>query len=90
MIYSNLFKFINSIYCTEVKAGLDSRVALPFARSFEENKTYKRGLHSCESVNAVPVTSSNTRADEIDFIMLHWNACTSEQFLVVIGLKDHS
>ena len=31
-------------------------VALPFARSFEENKTYKRGLHSCESVNAEAVT----------------------------------
>ena len=34
-------------------------VALPFAHSFEENKTYKRGLHSCESVNAEAVTCSD-------------------------------
>ena len=41
------------------KAGLDYRVALPFARNFEEDKPYKRGLHSCESVNAEAVTCSD-------------------------------
>ena len=42
-----------------LKASLDSRVALPFTCSFEENNTYKRGLHSCERVNAEAVTYSN-------------------------------
>ena len=48
--------WLRSVGSVKLKTSLDSCIALLFACSFEENKTYKRGLHSCKSVNAVAAT----------------------------------
>ena len=71
----------------QLKAGLDSRIAL---RCLLLAVLKKIKLTNGVYILAKALTQklrriATTRADEMEFIMLHCDACTSAQFLVVIG-----